>query len=399
VDLPDCESLFALAVPRLGLAEERRHNPLIARTWERMSVTNISIADLVGSSKYTAIADDSLKDEDNAAWVMFLPRKTAGDWIEVISWLRLIDRMAENEWLEGWGSRMQIFRIGWRALLVTGHVLTEDYHASLLKGMRRRWWNEHEGSVDWASIHAWDAYVDAISEYHRSDMVFETIDEYEIMLARLGGSLMQVCPFLTDTQRRAVRAFGMLDQFFNQLRDLEEDSAQNLSYFPADVLNRFGVDHQEILDHSCFKNAGYYQMMHFWLDDYLPSLFLRAADFLNQTNLHYSWRLLRRWFLRRYARIERCLRVCDMDFRAATKMYFAEVKPNISGWIKETFAAEGCLDILQESLRNPQPPETPGQSSGRRPDSTGELPPLPPGGQPYDSGIFVLRAQRGQTSA
>ncbi len=76
-----------------------------------MSNTNTSIADLVGSSKYNAIADDSLKDEDNAAWVMFLPRQIAGEWIAVISWLRLIDRMAENEWLEGWGSRLQIFRM------------------------------------------------------------------------------------------------------------------------------------------------------------------------------------------------------------------------------------------------------------------------------------------------
>ena len=191
------------------------------------TANTVSIGELVGSSTYNAIADDSLKDEDNAAWVMFLPRKTAGEWISVISWLRLIDRMAENEWLEGWGSRLQIFRIGWRALLVTGQVLSDDYHQKLLSQMHLRWWDNQDGGMDWASIYAWDEYVDAISEYHRSDMVFETIEEYERMLGRLGGSLMQVCPFLTDDERKKVRAFGVLDQFFNQLRDLEEDTAQN----------------------------------------------------------------------------------------------------------------------------------------------------------------------------
>ena len=231
-----------------------------------MTPPPVSIADLVGSSKYAAIADDSLKDEDNAAWVMFLPPEVAADWIEVISWLRLIDRMAENEWLEGWGSRLQIFRIGWRALLVTGQVLPDDYHADLLTKMHRRWFTGKRGVMDWSPIHAWDEYVDAISEYHRSDMVFETIEEYERMLSRLGGSLLQVCPLLSDSQRLTVRAFGVMDQFFNQLRDLEEDTAQNLCYFPADVLDRFGVDRQELIDRSCFKNDGYHRMMRFWLD-------------------------------------------------------------------------------------------------------------------------------------
>ncbi len=363
-----------------------------------MSGTNASIADLVGSSKYSAIADDSLKDEDNAAWVMFLPPKIAGEWVEVISWLRLIDRMAENEWLEGWGSRLQILRIGWRALLVTGQVLPDDYHAKLLNQMHRRWWNTPLGGLDQASIYAWDEYVDAISEYHRTDMVFETIEEYEIMLGRLGGSLMQVCPFLTDAQRRSVRAFGVLDQFFNILRDLEEDTAQNLCYFPADALNRFGIDRQEILDRSCFKNPGYHRMMSFWLNDYLPSLYLRAADFLNLENLHFSFRLCRHWWLRRYARIERCLRVCDMDFRAANKLYFSEVKPNLTTWVKQTFAAEGCLDMLKEALSNPRPPEPPGRPGGPgpRPDNPPSLGPSPSG---YDSGLFVLRRQRSMNNA
>lgn len=330
-----------------------------------------SIAELVGSSQYSAIGDDSAKDEDNAAWVMFLPATVRAEWIELIKWVRIIDRMAENEWTEGWGSRFQIFKIGWRTLLVTGHVLPDDYHTKLLSRMQRRWFQGPGGNLDLPSIRAWDEYVEATAEYHRSDMVFETIEEYERMLDHLGGSFFQVFPFLTESQRRAVRAFGMLDQFFNHLRDLKEDTAQQLCYFPTDMLDRFGVDRQEIIDHSCFKNSGYVNMMRFWLDDYLPYLYRRAAEFLTQKNLHFSWKMLRHWFLRRHMRLERALRAHDMDFCRATDSYFAEVKPGLGGWIRDTFNIAGCADLLAAP-----PPPLPKTALL---DSTPATPPVAPG--------------------
>lgn len=317
----------------------------------------VSIATLVGSSKYTAIADDSLKDEDNAAWVMFLPSAERKDYIELISWIRQIDRMAENEWTEGWGSRFQIFKIGWRTLLLTRFVLPDDYHAKLLLRMRRRWFtrkNRAQDGSELAVVHAWDEYVEATAEYHRSDMVFETILDYQWMLEHLGGSMFQVFSFLTDSQRRAVRAFGMVDLFFNHLRDLPEDTAQGLCYFPADVLDRFGVERQEILDGSCFKNPGYVHMMRFWLDDYLPHLYRLAVDFLSDTNLHFTWQILRHWFLRRHARLQRALRACNMDFHAATNLYYSDVKQNLAAWVEESFRIAGCSQLLQ-----PQPSEAP----------------------------------------
>src|SRR5689334_5215609 len=134
-----------------------------------MTPPPVSIAELVGSSKYVAIADDSLKDEDNAAWVMFLPARIQQEYIELISWIRQIDRMAENEWTEGWGSRFQIFKIGWRTLLLTHLVLPDDYHAELLLRMRRRWFSRKSIAADDSLlvVHAWDEYVEATAEYHR----------------------------------------------------------------------------------------------------------------------------------------------------------------------------------------------------------------------------------------
>jgi len=359
-----------------------------------MSPPLVSISELVGSSKYNAISDDSLKDEDNAAWVMLLPPDVAAEWIELFSWIRLIDRLAESEWLEGWGSRFQVFKIGWRTLLVTGAVLPNDYHAAILDRMQKRWWHEQSRYMELASIHAWDEYVEATSEYHRSDMVFDKIEDYEWMLEHLGGSLFQIFPYQNEIQRQSVRAFGALDQFFNHLRDLEEDTRQHVCYFPSDVLDRFGVDRQEVIDHSCLNNEGFTKMMRFWLDDYLPYLFQKASTFLQQQDMHFSWRLLRHWFLRRHARIERALRVCNMDFRAATKMYFEEVKPNLGAWLKETFLAEGCGELL---LTGPDlPMQKPGAARAEKPASSPGQEQLVAAevAQPADSGLLVLSRQR-----
>lgn len=391
-----------------------------------------SIAELVGSSRYNAIGDDTLKDEDNAAWVMFLPPDVARDWIEPFSWIRLIDRLAESEWIEGWGSRFQVFRIGWRTLLLTGYVLPDDYHHGLLSRMRARWFvapapagrphsrppvrpglgpvlssstpppvapssasagasapprsasisdsiiasvaapsstSSGHGSSSaagpaWSVVHAWDEYVEATARYTRSDMVFETLAEYEHMLQSLGGSLFQIFPYLTEPQRQAVRAFGAVDQLFNHLRDLPEDTAQNLCYFPADVLDRFGVERQEILDGSCFQNPGYVKLMNFWISDFVPYLYSKAASFLSDNEMHYSWRLLKHWFLRRHVRLEQAFRRAGMNYKAASMLYFAEVKPGLSRWLRETFTAEGRLDLL---AAGPRPlPALPSSNPPRR---------------------------------
>jgi phytoene synthase len=361
-----------------------------------MKLPQVSIAELVGSSKYAAIADDSLKDEDNAAWVMFLPANFRLDFIELFSWIRQIDRMAENEWTEGWGSRFQIFKIGWRTLLLTQLVLPDDYHAKLLLRMRRRWFSRRSGEEPGVLpvVHAWDEYVEATAEYHRSDMVFDTISAYQWMLEHLGGSLFQIFSFLTEAQRRSVRAFGVVDLFFNHLRDLPEDTAQGLCYFPTDVLDRFGVDREEILNGSCLKNSGYVHMMHFWLNDYLPHLYRQAADFLNDNSLHFTWQILRHWFLRRHARLKRALLACGMDFRAATDMYYADVKPNLGTWVEESFAIAGRLDLLREKDSEPgfewkAEPESEPAAPASAADSFDSLPPIQ-GMTPMDSGSWGL---------
>ena len=57
-------------------------------------MNSLLVASLVGSSHYAAVRDDSLKDEDNAAWVMELPDGERREWVERIRWIRLVDRLA-----------------------------------------------------------------------------------------------------------------------------------------------------------------------------------------------------------------------------------------------------------------------------------------------------------------
>jgi phytoene synthase len=58
-----------------------------------------SVSYFVNSSSHRAIADDSLKDEDNAAWITTLPPDVRQIWIERVGWIRLVDRLAEQDLL------------------------------------------------------------------------------------------------------------------------------------------------------------------------------------------------------------------------------------------------------------------------------------------------------------
>ena len=56
-----------------------------------------TISDEIFSSKYYAGTDDSLKDEDNVAWVMRLPKDQAKEWITYLEWVRIPDRLLERD--------------------------------------------------------------------------------------------------------------------------------------------------------------------------------------------------------------------------------------------------------------------------------------------------------------
>lgn len=328
---------------------------------------------LVGSSRYQAITDDALKDEDNAAWVMDLPPTVRDEWIQRIAWIRLIDRLAEEHFIcaanpvaanvhsVAWSASQSVARRDhprspvspanrefdqvyqeWQQLraiaLMPSHDPTARRGAAarlnlthpILTHIRSCWFQDLTDPLNQASIQAWDQYIEAIATYHGSQLTINTLADYRTMLERLAGAFFQILPFLRVDQCQAAGQFGVVDQFYNNLRDLAEDGQQGICYFPTEVLVHFGVRREAILDGSCCQQAGYQAMMHFWLDDYLPRLRRRAYRFILDDELHPSWQQLRSWSLHRYNRIEHVLRECEFDFVAFAPRYWEAVRQELS---------------------------------------------------------------------
>lgn len=284
------------------------------------------IAALVGSSCYRAVSDDASKDEDNAGWLLELDTDIRNEWIERISWIRLIDRLAEQELLYSGEPRFQRFLEEWRDLLTTGSLPDECIFCDILSGIKAAWFGVIPQQQ---SIQSWDEYVGAIAHYHSADLNIETLDDYEQMLIDLGGSLFRVLPFLSDEHRQAAQNFGVLDQFYNHLRDLREDAEQGICYLPTEILHRFGVSRAELLEQTACQNPGYRKMMLFWLENYLPQLRHKVCQLLDVTTLHPSWQILRDWSIYRYRRIEMTFRQCHFDYVQFPEIYWQQVQADI----------------------------------------------------------------------
>ena len=149
------------------------------------------------------------------------------------------------------------------------------------------------------------------------------------MLKDLGGAYFQILPFLSQPYWQAACYFGALDQFFNNLRDIQEDAQQGICYIPLDVLAQFDVTREEIIQQTAFQNPGYAKMMEFLLDHYLTGLRQKAYPLIMAEDLHPSWTILRDWSVHRYHRIERVFRDCNFDYTQFPKLYWSEVQQDL----------------------------------------------------------------------
>jgi len=295
-----------------------------------------TIAPFVGSSQFAAIADDTLKDQDNAGWVLQLELSEQRAWVERIRWVRLVDRLAETELIDPTSSQFQSFYREWQTLLLTSEVEAGSAHTPLLAAIREHWWHSDGRPAQFDVIRAWQQYVSAIRRYHVPNLVIHTCEEYEQMLLDLAGSFFQTLPFLTDDQRSAACQFGVVDQFYNHLRDLQEDAVQGICYLPTELLNRFNVSRTDILHQQAPMQSNYHHMMQFWLNDYLPKLQQRVHSLKSKNDLHPSWRILIDWSIYRYRRIERIFRQCHFNYTQFPAVYWAQVKAELPIMLAET---------------------------------------------------------------
>jgi 15-cis-phytoene synthase len=246
------------------------------------------------SSTHAAVGCDALKDFDNAGWVASLPASVRAAWVARIRAIRLADRVAENQTLH--------------VVRITGDGVPETL----------------DGAAPEAQA-AWERYLAALRDYHDRNLGLETLADHRRMLDRLSGSLLQLVPFLRPHHFEAARAFGVVDQFFNNLRDLAEDAAQGICYFPEDVLVRFGLRREDVVSGRCLGTAAWRELMVYWLDEYLPQLERDAARFDTCDDLHPSVARLRSEFRARYARILDTFCAVDFDFERFAQEYWNDV--------------------------------------------------------------------------
>lgn len=297
------------------------------------------ISAVVGSSHYRALSDDALKDEDNAAWVLGLEPDVKQAWLDRIRWIRIVDRLAENERIEPHERRFSRFMEAWRLLRSRGFVDPSCPFASELSAIRALWLRgegdpararREADDIEGRSLAAWDAYLLALADYHAPGLLIRTMREHDTMLMRLSGHIFQLVPFLTMEHWDAAGEFGRLDQFFNNLRDMQEDADRGICYLPEEELARHGVTRAQVISGRCVGTSGYEHLMRSWLDEAMPALYARAAPFIEARGLHPSLEIMRAWSLRRYARITRVFRATGFDHRRFPARYWAEVRRDLA---------------------------------------------------------------------
>lgn len=290
----------------------------------------MKISKAVASSVGNGIADDALKDADNGIWLQTLPPSTQAVWQKRFYCIRWVDRLAEQDLIvQPGGQQFPAFYQAWRTLYQRGALTADISHWQVLQKLASDWF-QADATAHQAEIGAWDEYMAAIADYHRSPLIIDTLQEYETMLDRLAGSCFQLLPDLIEDQRSLARQFGWVDQFYNNLRDLYEDTQQGICYFPTDVLTHFGLAREAMLDLSCLSHPGYQPLMQFWVSDYLPALRQRQLGLMQADDLQPAWQRLTAWFGHRYRRIETVLRDCQYDFVTFAQQYWAIVHQELS---------------------------------------------------------------------
>jgi phytoene synthase len=280
----------------------------------------VSYAAALRSSEIRGLADDARKDDESVGFLAELPLSQQAEWLARLRWLRIADRLAENELVETEGGRFRAFCGEWRAFTREGIACGE--HAEIWREMRSAWWSASGEVREPFSVSSYDDYLAALRDYTRPGLVISSLADHDRMLLRLTGSLFGVFPYLQGSQRTAAAGFGMLDQMMNNVRDMAEDTSHGLCYFPRDVLARFGVEVASLLDGSAVGTSGYASVMRYWLDEHAVLVRGRAAPFIAMGGLHPSLAAMRRAFLSRYARIERVFRSCSFDYLAFPGEYW-----------------------------------------------------------------------------
>ena len=279
------------------------------------------------SGSFHVHTNDHLKDVDNIGWVRRLDAGVRDDWLVTLEWIRTADRVVEATVSPDRLVRDQAvlahraFMAGWEAVR-RGDEPPDGSFAPLMSKLAARW--RRDGLAEDMLRH-WDVYLDALWQDRSPAYVAETEDDYRAELLAL-GSLFQTLPHQPSGLEAAVGALGMLDQFFNNLRDLREDAGLGMCRFPLDVLARFGIQSDQFPKLIVSADARFASMVEHLLSTLVPELRLQADPLFRAAALHPSWVEMIRQVLARHGRVEAMARLCGFDAAAFEVAYWNLVR-------------------------------------------------------------------------
>ncbi|MBI2085210.1 MAG: hypothetical protein HYT71_01720 [Candidatus Aenigmarchaeota archaeon] len=294
-----------------------------------------TISDYLESSKFYTQTDDSLKDEDNAAWIMELPEYEIKKWVSVLHWVRLADRLLEWDRLQMDKSVLKFskFLMNWKNLRI-GENFADSEHAKLFEELSFLWKDQSLNNED---LEVWDLYLESLELYTRPGIVIHDMQEYETALYGLSGTFFLAFPEGPRKYKKEIGVLGTLDQFYNNLRDLYEDSVRGLYYFPETLLEQFGIKRGELSRLVVEPDERFVRMNEFLLESFAGKLKASVAHMVTDENLPASWQIMIKNNFKRYARIENVFRKVGYNSLEFSMVYWDHVRVDIDPKIREKF--------------------------------------------------------------
>jgi phytoene synthase len=279
-----------------------------------------SIAPLIQSCSFGTCTTDALKDDDNAGWLLRLAEPERSEWLTVLEWMRSVDRLVEHETFDGTPLPYAYddYMRDWRSLRAGALPLQSPFR-DLFERLAKRWSRDAASELDVAS---WDLYLDSLWRYRRPEQVIRTMNDFRVALHDLSAGIFRALPFKPRGLDGPIGMLGAVDQFFNNLRDLLEDTDRGICYLPDEVLARFEINRAEMPRLVRTSDARFVALYEHLLGNLVPELLREAAPVFAVADLHPTWRQMLHHVRMRHARIEYVARRCRFDASAFETEYW-----------------------------------------------------------------------------
>ncbi len=265
---------------------------------------------------------------------MRLPTVERDAWTTVLEWVRVPDRLLERDRFEEQsgsdGYTFKDFASEWRNLRKHHIVSSNSPFATLFRRLGAYWDRE---KVSEYRLKIWDLYLASLERYIRPRKEIAGLREYRKALYGLSGTFFQAFPYVPKEFMKEVGVFGTLDQFFNNLRDLYEDTLRGICYYPISLLERFQIEPQDLLKLVHEPNRRFVSLNEFLLSSFASRLQTEIRPLLMANSVHPSWRICMQHTIQRYGRIEYFMRLCHFNARLSRVAYWEDVQNKLS---KET---------------------------------------------------------------